>query len=153
MGEATKRVLPASLIYTDEWKPYENLRKAGYTHRRIHHRSKVYVSGDIHTNTIEGFFSLVKNSIRGVYHSVSRKHLQGYLNEYAWRYNNRAGTSTRSQFELLLPPAPPAGAESLPTFATFLRLAKNSLRLGTGTSSPVSVRSVGRLSSAIRTPI
>src|SRR3954453_16732485 len=97
-----QRVMPASLIYTDEWKPYENLPKAGYTHRRIHHGSKVYVSGDVHTNTIEGFWSLVKNGIGGVYHSVSRKHLQGYLNEYAWRYNNRAGTGTRSQFELLL---------------------------------------------------
>ena len=100
MGHLTQRVLPASIIYTDEWKPYENLPKAGYTHRRIHHASKVYVSGDIHTNTIEGFFSLVKNGIRGVYHAVSAKHLQGYLNEYVWRYNNRAGT--RSQFELLL---------------------------------------------------
>jgi transposase-like protein len=100
MGHATNRVLPASLIYTDEWKPYENLPKAGYTHRRIHHASKVYVSGDVHTNTIEGFFSLVKNGLRGVYHSVSRKWLQGYLNEYAWRYNHRTGT--RSQFELLL---------------------------------------------------
>ena len=100
MGQITQRVMPASLIYTDEWKPYENLRKAGYSHRRIHHASKVYVSGDIHTNTIEGFFSLAKNGIRGVYHSVSRKWLQGYLNEYAWRYNRR--TSTRSQFELLL---------------------------------------------------
>jgi transposase-like protein len=55
MGHATNRVLPASLIYTDEWKPYENLPNAGYTHRRIHHASKVYVSGDVHTNTIEGF--------------------------------------------------------------------------------------------------
>lgn len=100
MGEIEGRVLPASLIYTDEWKPYENLRKRGYSHRRIHHASKAYVSGDVHTNTIEGFFSLVKNGIRGVYHSVSEKHLQGYLNEYIWRYNNRE--TTRSQFETLL---------------------------------------------------
>ena len=60
------------------------------------------MSGDVHTNTIEGFWSLVKNGIRGVYHNVSKQHLQGYLNEYAWRYNNRAGSSTRSQFETLL---------------------------------------------------
>jgi transposase-like protein len=98
-GRIEQRVLPASVIYTDEWQSYDMLPKRGYTHRRIHHAEKVYVSGDIHTNAIEGFFSLVKNGIRGVYHSVSRKHLQGYLNEYVWRYNTRQGP--RSQFETL----------------------------------------------------
>ncbi len=46
------------------------------------------MSGTIHTNTIEGFWSLVKRGLDGVYHSVSAKHLQGYLNEYAWRCNH-----------------------------------------------------------------
>jgi ISXO2 transposase-like protein len=41
------------------------------------------------TQTIEGFFSLFKNGVRGVYHSVSKKWLQGYVNEYVWRYNHR----------------------------------------------------------------
>jgi hypothetical protein len=50
------------------------------------------VSGDVHTQTIEGFWALVKNGIRGVYHAVSHKHLQDYLNEYAWRYNHRKDT-------------------------------------------------------------
>jgi transposase len=45
--------------------------------------------GDVHTNTIEGFWSLVKRGISGVHHAVSAKYLQGYLNEYAWRYNHR----------------------------------------------------------------
>ena len=45
--------------------------------------------GDVHTQTIEGFWSLVKRGIGGVYHAVSRKHLQKYLNEYAFRYNHR----------------------------------------------------------------
>ena len=45
--------------------------------------------GDVHTNTIEGFWSLVKRGIGGVYHSVSKKYLQTYLNEYAFRYNHR----------------------------------------------------------------
>ena len=58
------------------------------------------MSGDVHTNTIEGFWSLVKRGIGGVYHSVSAKHLQGYLNEYAWRYNQRH--ERRAQFETLL---------------------------------------------------
>jgi transposase-like protein len=82
-------VLPESIVYTDEWRPYDRLGEKGYEHRRIHHRQKVYVVGDVHTNTIEGFFGLVKNGIRGVYHSVSKKHLQGYMDEYAFRYNRR----------------------------------------------------------------
>ncbi len=58
------------------------------------------VSGDVHTNSIEGFWSLVKRGINGVYHVVSAKHLQGYLNEYAWRYNHRNGG--QAMFETLL---------------------------------------------------
>ncbi|HTW49373.1 MAG TPA: transposase [Acidobacteriaceae bacterium] len=48
--------------------------------------------GDIHTQTIEGFWSLVKRGIGGVHHSVSRKYLQTYLDEYAYRYNRRLAT-------------------------------------------------------------
>ena len=47
------------------------------------------MSGNTHTQTIENFWSLVRRGITGVYHSVSAKHLQGYLNEYVWRYNHR----------------------------------------------------------------
>jgi transposase len=47
------------------------------------------VSGDVHTQTIEGFFGLFKTGVRGAHHAVSRKWLQGYLNEWAWRYNRR----------------------------------------------------------------
>jgi len=83
-----EHVPPSSMVYTDEFGGYEGLNRK-YTHRRINHSEKVYVSGEIHTQTIEGFFSLLKNGIRGVYHSVSTKWLQGYLNEYAWRYNHR----------------------------------------------------------------
>jgi transposase len=93
-------VLPESIVYTDEWRPYDRLGEKGYTHRRIHHRQKVYAIGDVHTNTIEGFFGLVKNGIRGVYHSVSRKHLQGYMDEYAFRYNRR--NSDQPRFWLIL---------------------------------------------------
>lgn len=69
-------------------------------HRRVPHAERIYVSGDVHTNTIEGFWSLVKRGIGGVYHSVSRKHLLGYLNEYAWRYNQRF--DSRDRFTALL---------------------------------------------------
>ncbi|MGI8940514.1 MAG: IS1595 family transposase [Actinomycetota bacterium] len=88
-GYIETRVLSDALIYTDEAAAYKPLKSKGYDHKRIHHAAKVYVDGDVHTNTIEGFWSLVKNGIRGTYHSVSRKWLQGYLNEYAWRYNAR----------------------------------------------------------------
>jgi transposase len=96
----TKRVLPSSTVYTDEYVSYQPLKKQGYEHKRIHHAERVYVSGDIHTNTIEGFWSLTKRGLGGVYHAVSAKHLQGYLNEYAWRYNHRA--DGRALFSTLL---------------------------------------------------
>ena len=95
-----ERVLPGSTVYTDEFKVYEGLTPAGFTHKRIPHAQKVYVLGDVHTNTMEGFWSLVKRGIGGVYHAVSAKHLQGYLNEYAWRYNER--DTARAKFSTLL---------------------------------------------------
>jgi transposase len=58
------------------------------------------VSGDVHTQTIEGFFSNLKRGIAGNYHSVSSKWLQGYLNEYAWRYNER--DNGRAMFRTLV---------------------------------------------------
>ncbi len=93
-------VIPASIINTDELNSYRTLGKEGFDHRHVKHSERVYVSGDVHVNTIEGFWSLVKRGIDGVYHSVSRRHLLGYLNEYAWRYNHR--DDGRSQFRSLL---------------------------------------------------
>ncbi len=93
---AKEFILPESTVYTDEYAAYNNLDKAtkdgkplGYTHRRIHHASKIYVVGDIHTNTVEGFWSLIKRGIGGVYHAVSQEYLQTYLDEYTYRYNRR----------------------------------------------------------------
>lgn len=94
-----EKALPKSTIYTDEYRTYNTLQRRGFQHRRIRHSEKIYVSGDVHTNTIEGFWSLVKRGIGGVYHAVSKKHLQGYLNEYAWRYNHRE--DGKAQFETL----------------------------------------------------
>ncbi len=89
-GIAKEYVLPESIIYTDEFRAYRGLDWIhGYDHRRINHSQGIYVMGDIHTNTIEGFWSLVKRGIGGVYHSVSRKYLQTYLDEYSFRYNHR----------------------------------------------------------------
>jgi transposase-like protein len=83
------RVLPASTVYTDERRTYRGLKQRGYQHSRINHSERVYVSGDVHTNTIEGFWALLKGGLQGVYHSVSAEHLQSYLDEFAFRYNSR----------------------------------------------------------------
>ena len=84
-----EKVLDRSVIYTDELGTYNPLVSMGYDHRRIHHATKVYVMGGIHTNTIEGLWSLVKRGIGRVNHAVSAKYLETYLNEYAFRYNRR----------------------------------------------------------------
>lgn len=84
-----EKVMPDSMVFTDELKSYTNLSKNGYQHKRVNHKAKVYVSGEVHTNTIEGFWSLLKNGIRGTHHAVGAGHLQGYVNEYVFRYNHR----------------------------------------------------------------
>lgn len=76
-------------LHTDEHSSYFYMRHHGYTHSAVPHRAKVYVVGDCHTNSIEGFWSLMKNGIRGVYKHVSPKYMQDYANEYAFRYNRR----------------------------------------------------------------
>lgn len=98
-GKVGEYVLPASTVYTDDYQGYNKLKRK-YEHHRIKHNQHVYVSGDVHTQSIDGFWSLVKNGIRGSYHSVSKKHLQGYLNEYAWPYNHR--DDPVAMFRLLL---------------------------------------------------
>lgn len=91
-GDSRKK---ASTVFTDEFSGYDRLKKHGYMHHRIQHSAKVYVSGNIHTNSIEGFWSLVKNSIRGIYHAVGQRYLQTYLNEYSFRYNRRFDVNPR----------------------------------------------------------
>jgi len=68
----------------------------------VNHQAHVYVDGDVHTNTIEGFWSLVKTGLSGVFHGVSTEHLQGYLDEYVFRYNNREITGRREMFDAFL---------------------------------------------------
>ncbi|MFI5118006.1 MAG: IS1595 family transposase [Terriglobales bacterium] len=86
---AKERILPESVVFTDEYASYNGLDGEGYQHRRINHSAGVYVLGDVHTNTIEGFWSLVKRGITGVYHNVGKQYLQTYLDEYSFRYNRR----------------------------------------------------------------
>lgn len=105
-GQIREKVLEGTTIFTDESSYYDAMRRMGYQHKRVHHTQKVYVSGDAHVNTLEGFWSLAKRGINGVYHAVSDKYLQTYLNEYAWRYNHR--DEPRGHFyQLLLRAATP----------------------------------------------
>jgi transposase len=94
-----QRVEPGSTVYTDDYTGYSGINQA-YEHHSINHSGRIYAEGHVHTQTIEGFFSLFKNGVRGVYHSVSPKWLQSYLNEYTWRYNRR--DNGRSKFLDLL---------------------------------------------------
>ena len=91
-GFIKEHVLPKSTVFTDDFRSYNGLDARGYTHQRINHSEKVYVAGEVHTNTIEGFWSLIKRGISGVYHNVGRNYLQTYLNEYSFRYNRRFDT-------------------------------------------------------------
>jgi transposase-like protein len=75
-------------LYTDEFRGYNEVAKI-YVLSRVNHGAKVYVDGVAHPNTIEGFWSLFKRSILGIYHSASPKHLQKYIDESAFRYNTR----------------------------------------------------------------
>lgn len=92
-----KHVVPNSVIYTDEYAVYQGLHNMrqddgspmGFRHGTVCHSSGEYVRGQAHVNSVEGFWMLIKTGIRGVYHSVSTKYLQNYLDEYSFRYNRR----------------------------------------------------------------
>jgi transposase-like protein len=81
------------VIVTDEFSSYPfALDKCGISrdkHKRIEHKDFVYVKGDVHTNTVESAFSLLKRGIIGTWHRISAKHLAAYLDEMTWRFNNR----------------------------------------------------------------
>lgn len=76
-----------SLLATDEQRAYKNLHE--YPHKTVMHSARQYVVGAVHTQTIEGFWSLFKRSIVGSYHKVSEKYLPLYIAECQFKYNNR----------------------------------------------------------------
>jgi transposase-like protein len=79
-----KNVRKGSRLYTDEHKSYRGLKK-NYKHATVNHSKKEYVRGDVHTNTIEGFWALLKRGKNGTYHYWSKKHMQRYIEEFSWR--------------------------------------------------------------------
>jgi transposase-like protein len=81
-----------SRIMTDEAPQYRYMKLAFADHGKVLHRKGEYVRGEVHTNTIEGFFSIFKRGMRGVYQHCSEKHLHRYLAEFDFRYSNREAT-------------------------------------------------------------
>ncbi len=83
-----KHVDGQTTIYSDEGHTTRSAAH-GYKNDRVNHQDGEYVRGDVHSNTVEGFFAILKRGITGVYHSVSEAHLQRYLAEFGHRYSNR----------------------------------------------------------------
>lgn len=79
----------AKAIFTDDWPAYKGLEDHDTRHDTVNHSIDEYVRGEVHTNTIEGVWSLLKRSIVGAFHHVSIKHLDAYLDELEWRFSNR----------------------------------------------------------------
>lgn len=79
----------AEAIHTDEWFAYKGIADENTRHETVNHHQEEWVRGDVHTNTVEGVWSLFKRSLVGSYHRLSAKHLPAYLDEFSFRYNNR----------------------------------------------------------------
>ncbi len=97
-GQVRKHVAPGSTVYTDELLSYDGL-KSDYAHNVINHAEE-YVRGNVHTNGMENFWSLLKRGLAGTYVSVEPFHLFRYLDEQAFRYNNRKDMSDSDRFDL-----------------------------------------------------
>ena len=98
--EIINTIKEGATLYTDEYSSYKALKRI-YDHQFVKHSRKQYVKGRVHTNTIEGFWSILKRGIFGVYHFTSKKHLQLYVDEFVFRYNTRTN-SEAVRFNTLL---------------------------------------------------
>jgi len=79
---------PKARVITDQYCSYTQLKYYGYNHEVINHK-EAFIKGDVHTQNIENVWSHLKRGIYGVYRHVSKKYLQAYADEFAFRYNNR----------------------------------------------------------------
>jgi len=86
----TSQVSRKSTLMTDTAGGYMGIGKEFVRHEMVDHGAAEYVRGDAHSNTVEGYFSILKRGITGVYHHVSEAHLKRYLAEFDFRYNERA---------------------------------------------------------------
>ena len=88
-GEILRQVGKGSTVYTDGWVGYDNLAAQEYVHETVNHMLE-YVRGNVHTQGIENFWALLKRGLTGTYVSVEPFHLDRYITEQVFRYNNRA---------------------------------------------------------------
>lgn len=100
LTQETIKYVKDALVYTDEWWGYRSIKQL-FQHDIVNHKSREYVRNDVYTNTIEGFWSLLKRGIIGIYHFTSKQHLQRYVDEFVFRYNTRKQTEC-GRFNLLL---------------------------------------------------
>lgn len=80
---------PDARLMTDESRLYKNLKNLGYAHEVVIHSDKEWVRGEVHTQSIESFWGLLKRGVIGTFHQVSIKHLDRYVQEFSYRFNNR----------------------------------------------------------------
>ena len=85
----TENVAKGATVSTDELTSYRGLTNLGYQHGAVNHSADEWVNGEHHTNSIEGFWSIFKKSIRSTHIHISRKHLPKYLGEFEFRHNLR----------------------------------------------------------------
>jgi transposase-like protein len=88
-GFVGRNVSPKARLVTDEAGIYEKIGRRYRAHETVNHKIHEYARGDVYTNTLEGFFSLLKRQIYGTHHAVSKKHLHRYVSESAFKYNTR----------------------------------------------------------------
>jgi hypothetical protein len=88
------------VVMTDEYSAYTDLAKY-YQHHTVNHTAKEFVNGMAHTNGIENFWSHLKRGIDGIYHQISKEHLQAFVNVFILRFNTR-NFQTQSRFDLVL---------------------------------------------------
>lgn len=99
-GIVNSTVATGTKVYTDEYRPYNSLNKS-YDREVVNHGAGEYVRGLAHTNNIENFWSHFKRTIIGTYFQISDQHLESYVNEFSYRYNNRKLTDG-SRFDVTL---------------------------------------------------
>lgn len=85
----TDNIEASAILMTDEYSAYRTVGKEFAKHETVNHSQKEYARGNVSTNTIEGFFGLLKRGINGIYHHVGPNHLHRYLAEFDFRYNAR----------------------------------------------------------------
>jgi len=100
-NEILNQIEKKSSVYTDLGVGYDNLAAKVYIHETVNHL-KEYVSGEVHTQGLENFWSLLKRGLRGTYVAVEPFHLERYVDEQAFRFNNRKGKNDRQRFEKAL---------------------------------------------------